>query len=113
MIRARVWLTCAAAHDPVSPILIKPALIGWEARQRDVELTIEREFSGAELLTRMKGWVTVDVDPVREILQARGRLKLLDEKVLVVEFETEEDHRAATQSLATACGDQVELEVLT
>jgi len=28
-------------HDPVTPIVVKPALIGWEAKQKRVDLQIE------------------------------------------------------------------------
>ena len=30
MVRARVWFRCAAMHDLVSPVLVRPALLGWE-----------------------------------------------------------------------------------
>ena len=39
----------------------KPAIIGWEAKQRQVDLTIERPFKGDELLKHMKDWATADV----------------------------------------------------
>ncbi len=112
MVRARVWLTCAAVHDPVSPVLVKPAVIGWQAKQRQVELTIERGFSGRELLKRMKGWVTSDVKEVDEVLTAHGRLKILDERELVWEGETEADFEAAVKDLSARFGDQVALERL-
>jgi hypothetical protein len=52
MIRAKLWLRCAAMHDPVTPTLVRPALVGWEAKRRSVDLTIERGFNGEELLRR-------------------------------------------------------------
>ncbi|MBW2116206.1 MAG: hypothetical protein JRH04_15605, partial [Deltaproteobacteria bacterium] len=61
MIKAKLWFRCAAMHDPTTPIIVKPAVIGWEAKERNVDLTIERAFKGDELVLRMKGWVTVDV----------------------------------------------------
>ena len=76
MLRARVWLTCAAMLDPVSPVLTQPCRIGWEAKKRQVDLEIERPLKGAELLGRMKGWVTVDVAKANEIFAKHGRLKL-------------------------------------
>ena len=59
MVKAKLWFTCAAMHDPVTPVIARPALIGWDAKVREVELQIERGFSGEELVRRMKGWVTV------------------------------------------------------
>ncbi len=110
MVRARLWLTCAAVHDPVSPVLAEPARIGWQAKFRQVELTIERGFSGPEMLSRMKGWVTSDVRQVQEILSAKGRIKVLDERELVVEFENEADFQAVAADLDREFQDQVSLE---
>ena len=112
MVRARLWLTCAAVHDPVSPVLVEPARIGWQAKFRQVDLTIERGFNGPELLSRMKGWVTVEVGKVEDILAARGRLKILDDRELVVEFEQEADFEAAEADLGDEFADQVSLERL-
>ena len=83
MIRAKLWFRCAAMHDPVTPVIVKPALIGWEAKQRQVDLTIERAFKGDELVMRMKDWVTADVKKVVEIVQKHGYLKVLDDRDLV------------------------------
>ena len=110
MIRTKLWFTCAAMHDPVTPVVVKPALIGWDAKKRDVELTIERAFKGDELVLRMKGWVTVDVKKVIEIVKKYGFLKVLDERDLVVEVETEEDLEALGREILEAFGDQVNLE---
>ena len=112
MIRARVWLTCAAAHDPVSPILVQPAQIGWQAQKRRVDLTIERGFSGVELIKRMNGWVTTDVNLVAEVLSKQGRLKVIDEKELVWEGETENDFELTKKLITDTFGDQVSLERL-
>lgn len=110
MIRARVWLTCAAMHDPVSPVLVAPSQIGWDAKQRQVDLVIERPLKGVELLARMKGWVTVDVAEANEVFAAHGRLKLLDERELVVECEDQEAFDNLQGRLAEHFGDQVNLE---
>ena len=91
MIRAKVWFRCAAMHDPVTPLIVRPAVIGWEAKRRNVDLTIERAFKGDELVMRMKGWVTTDVKEVIEVVKKRGFLKILDERILVVECESEDD----------------------
>ncbi len=112
MIRARVWFRCAAMGDPVTPVVVRPAVIGWEARQRKVGLTIERAFKGEELVDRMKGWVTVDVRAFRDALSGYGQLKVLDERSLVVETETEADYRELGLFLSEQFGERVELERL-
>ena len=110
MIRARLWFRCAAMHDPVTPIIVRPAVIGWDARERVVDLTIERAFNGDELVLRMKGWVTVDVKRVIEIVRRYGRLKVLDEKDLIVEVEREEDYEKLDRELVGHFRDQLDLE---
>ena len=112
MIRARLWFTCAAMFDPVTPIVVKPAVLGWKAKRRDVELTIERAFTGEELVSRMKGWVTVDVNQVIATIKPHGYLKVLDEQDLVVEVESEEKLEKLTGTLEHEFGDQVFLERL-
>ena len=99
-------------HDPVTPVLVKPALIGWDAKKRAVELTIERAFKGDELVLRMQGWVTVDVKKVIEIVRRYGFLKVLDERDLVVEVETEKDLEALNRELIENFKDQLDLERL-
>ena len=112
MIRAKLWFTCAAMYDPVTPIIVKPAVLGWKAKKRDVELTIERAFTGEELVLRMKGWVTTDVKQVIEIIKPHGYLKVLDEDDLVVEMESKEDYEKLTSALKEKFSDQVFLERL-
>lgn len=112
MIRARVWLVCAAMHDPVSPVLVEPCRIGWQAQRRRVDLVIERPLKGAELLARMKGWVTADVGQAAEVLDRHGRLKLLDERELVVECEGEAEFAALGAELADKFHGEVNLERL-
>ena len=110
MIRAKLWFRCAAMHDPVTPIIVRPAVIGWEAKQRDVSLTIERAFKGDELVMRMKEWVTVDVKKAIEVVKRHGYLKVLDERELVVEVETQESYEELSSELLEHFGDQVDLE---
>jgi hypothetical protein len=112
MIRAKLWFTCAAMHDPVTPVIVKPSILGWKAKRRDVELTIERAFSGEELVLRMKGWVTTDVKHVIEVIKPYGYIKVLDEEDLVVEVESEEDFEKIINALEEKFGDQVFLERL-
>lgn len=112
MIRTKLWFRCAAMHDPVTPVLVKPALIGWDAKKRDVELIIERAFKGDELVLRMQGWVTVDVKKVIEIVKRYGFLKVLDERDLVVEVEKEKDLEALNREILENFGDQLDLETI-
>jgi hypothetical protein len=110
MIRARLWFRCAAMHDPVTPVLVQPAVIGWEAQKRRVDLTIERAFKGDELVMRMKGWVTTDVKDVVDVVKKHGFLKVLDDRDLVVELETQKDYDALARDLEAKFGDQMNLE---
>jgi hypothetical protein len=111
MIRAKIWFRCAVVHDPVSPIIIQPALIGWEAKQRQIDLTIERTFKGDELLRRMKGWITVDPARVIEIVSEFGRLKVLDDRELVVEMEDRTNFDNLKKNLFAAFGNEVDVEL--
>jgi hypothetical protein len=110
MIRAKLWFRCAAMHDPVTPVIVRPAVIGWDAKRRKVDLTIERPFKGDELVMRMKGWVTTDVKEVIDVVTRHGYLKVLDDHELVVEMETENNLEDLTTDLKTHFQDQVDLE---
>ena len=110
MIRAKLWFRCAAMHDPVTPTLLRPALIGWEAKKRRVDLAIERAFSGEELVKRMKGWVTIDPLQVIDIVKRYGRLRVLDEAELVIEMEQPEGFDALQQALKEAFQGEVDIE---
>lgn len=112
MIRGKIWFRCAAMHDPVTPIVVQPAVIGWEAKERKVELKIDRAFNGEELVRRMKGWVTVDPQKAIEVVERYGRLKVLDDRELVVEVETMEDFRRLREALFTAFGKELEAELI-
>ena len=111
MIRAKIWFRCAAVHDPISPILVHPAIIGWKAKQRQIDLTIERAFKGDELLRRMKGWITVDPSKVIEVINEFGRLKILDDKELVVEMEDSERFDNLKKKLSSVFGNQIDIEL--
>ena len=110
MIRAKLWFRCAAMHDPVTPMVVQPAVVGWEAKKRRVDLTIERAFSGEELALRMKGWVTTDPKQVIEVVKRYGRLKVLDDRELVIELEREEDFQELQDELAASLGGEVDIE---
>jgi hypothetical protein len=110
MVRAKLWFRCAAMHDPVTPVIVRPAVVGWEAKERDVSLTIDRAFKGDELVMRMKGWVTTDVKAVIETVKEWGYLKVLDDRDLVVETETDADYDRLTRAISERFGDQLNLE---
>jgi hypothetical protein len=99
-------------HDPVTPVVLQPALIGWEAKERKVELQIERAFTGDELVRRMKGWVTVDPSKVIEVVNRHGRLKVLDDRDLVIEVEKTENFKDLQKALHEAFDQQVEAELI-
>jgi hypothetical protein len=112
MIRAKLWFRCAAMHDPVTPVVVRPALIGWEAKKREIDLTIERSFNGEELVRRMKGWVTVDASKVIEVVNRFGRLKILDDRELVVEMETQGDFERLQKALGETFGQEMDLDLI-
>jgi hypothetical protein len=93
-------------------MIVQPALIGWEAKQRRVELRIERAFNGEELVRRMKGWVTVDPERVIEVVNRFGRLKVLDDRELVIECEKTEELQRLQEALQKAFGNEVEAELI-
>lgn len=112
MIRGKLWFRCAAMHDPVTPVVVQPALIGWEAKERKVSLQIERVFSGDELVRRMKGWVTVDPNKVIEVVHQHGRLRILDDRELVAEVEKMEDFQDLQKALRESFGEEMEAELI-
>jgi len=112
MIRGKLWFRCAAMHDPVTPMVVQPALIGWEAKERRVELQIERAFNGDELVRRMKGWVTVDPSKVIEVVNRFGKLKVLDDRELVIEGEKMEDFQKLQKALQETFGGEVEVDLI-
>jgi hypothetical protein len=97
-------------HDPVTPIVVQPAIIGWEAKKRSVGTQIERAFNGEELVQRMKGWITVDPKKVIEVVSRYGRLKVLDERELVVEIEKIEDVQKLQKAVQETFGGEVDVE---
>ena len=112
MIRAKIWFRCAAMHDPVTPVVLQPAVIGWEAKKRRVGTQIERAFSGEELVQRMKGWITVNPKEVIDVVNQYGRLKVLDDRELVVEVEKTEDIQKMQKALQETFEGEVDVEVL-
>jgi hypothetical protein len=93
-------------------MVVQPALIGWEAKKRRVELQIERAFNGDELVRRMKGWVTVDPSQVIEVVNRFGRLKVLDDRELVIEVEKMEDFQKLQKALEETFEGEVDAELV-
>jgi hypothetical protein len=110
MERAVIWFKCAAMHDPVRPVMKKPAVIGWEAKHREVQLVIERAFRGEELLLRMKGWVTADVENAIGILKQYGSLRVLNDYDLVLEAQNMSDLDILSKRLTEVFGEEVWIE---
>jgi hypothetical protein len=93
-------------------MVAQPALVGWEAKRRRVDLTIERSFNGEELVKRMKGWVTTDPKKVIEVVKKYGKLKVLDDRELVIEAEKEDDMVNLNRELADVFGGEVDVEIV-
>jgi hypothetical protein len=110
MIRAKLWFRCSGAFNPVTPVIVKPAVIGWEAKNREISFSIERAFNGEELVLRMKGWVTADVKKVVKVVKRHGYLKILDEHDLVVEMENETDYDQLRRDLSDDFQGHIDLE---
>jgi hypothetical protein len=110
--RAILWFKCAAMHDPVRPVIKRPAAIGWEAKKRKIDLVLERPLRGEELLGRMKGWFTADVMRVIDIVRKHGRLTLLDDYDLVVETKDTEAMETLALELAGAFGGEAWIETI-
>jgi hypothetical protein len=60
----------------------------------------------------MKGWVTVDPSKVIESVHPHGRLKVLDDRELVVEMEAMEDFENLRKTLSEMFGEEIDLELI-
>jgi hypothetical protein len=58
----------------------------------------------------MKGWITVDPKKVIEVVSRYGRLKVLDERELVVEVEKSEDVQKLQEVVQETFGGEVDVE---
>jgi hypothetical protein len=110
MIRAKLWFRCAGAFNPVTPVIHRPAVVGWKAKEGYLDFAIERAFTGEELVMRMKGWVTADVKKLIEIVKKHGYLKVLDEHELVIETETKDAFDNLERELKGNLGRDIDLE---
>ena len=107
MMRLRLFGRCRIYHDPVSPVLKKPAEIGWDAWFRTIDLKTPRRFKGRELLLRTRGWWTVEPSEVLEVVEAHGKLVVGEKGELMVEFDSQKDVDALSFALDRKFGEQV------
>jgi hypothetical protein len=112
MVRGKIWFRCAVVHDPVTPMVVQPALIGWEAKQRNIDLVIERAFKGDELVRRMKGWITVETEKVIDTVNKYGRLRVIDDRELIVETANENDFNSLQKEISEVFNGQVDLDLI-
>ena len=112
MIRSKIWFRCAVVHDPVTPKVVRPAAIGWDAKERKIDLVIERSLKGDELVRRMKGWITVPTRDVIKTVNKYGRLNVLDDRDLVVEYDNMEKFEALQKALKEKFGEEVDVELI-
>jgi hypothetical protein len=112
MVRGKIWFRCAVVHDPVTPMVVQPALIGWEAKQRNIDLVIERAFKGDELVRRMKGWITVETEKVIDTVNKYGRLRVIDDRELIVETVNEDDFNNLQKEISEIFNGEVDLDLI-
>jgi hypothetical protein len=93
-------------------MVAQPSLVGWEAKRRRVDLTIERSFNGEELIKRMKGWVTADPHKVIDVVRPFASMKVLDDRELVLELDYEEDLEKLNKALQESFGGEVDAELI-
>jgi hypothetical protein len=60
----------------------------------------------------MKGWITVDPAKVIEVVNEFGRLKVLDDRELVVEMEDRESFDNLKKDLFSTFGNEVDVELI-
>jgi len=109
MIHLRLFGRCRIYHDPVSPVLLAPAQIGWKAWFRNIDLVTPQNLKGEELLQRTRGWWTVEPKDVAEVVKKYGRLIVGEEGELMAEFNSQDAAEALSAELKERFGDQVQL----
>lgn len=107
-----LWFKCAAVHDPVRPVIKQQAKIGWEAKNRQVDLIIEGPLKGDELLKWMNGWFTADVYKAVEIFKQYGKLKVLDDVDLVIETTNSDQMAKLSKALYEIFGEEAWVEII-
>jgi hypothetical protein len=107
MLRLRLFGRCRIYHDPVSPVLKEPAMIGWDALYRTIDLVTPRRFKGRELLMKTSGWWTVEPEDVVETVERHGTIVLGEKGELMVEFKDQKDIDALSDALQERFGEQM------
>ena len=107
MIRLRLFGRCRIYHDPVSPVLKRPAEIGWDAMFRNIDLVTPRRLKGRELLMRTRGWWTTEPSKILNIVEEHGKLVLGEKGELMVEFANQQSADNLSSALTHQFGDQV------
>ena len=107
MIYLRLFGRCRIYYDPVSPVLVAPAQIGWEAWFRTIDLVTPRRLKGRELLERTRGWWTVEPNDVAEVIAPFGRLVVGEKGELFVELTDPAVAESLKKALAERFKDQV------
>ena len=64
------------------------------------------------MVRRMKGWVTTDPVKVTEVVKKYGKLKVLDDRELVIEIDDEENVHKLEGELLDNFGNEVDIEVI-
>lgn len=88
MIRAKLWFKCVAIYDLVSPTIVQPCLVRWDAKKRKIDLVITRSFNGEELALKMRGGGYCRPRKIVEVIKKFGKLTVINERELVVETDT-------------------------
>jgi hypothetical protein len=107
MVRLRLFGRCRIYHDPVSPVLRSPAVVGWDGWFRTIDLITPRRFKGRELLMRTKGWWTVEPEEVERVVSDHGRLVLGKGGELMVECDDREALESLSEHLMERFGSEV------
>lgn len=105
--RLRLFGRCRIYHDPVSPVLKEPAVIGWDAWFRDIDLVTSRKLKGRELLMRTRGWWTVEPSKIGGIVEKHGKVVVGEEGELMVELADDRAAEVLSDELKRNFGDQV------
>ena len=60
----------------------------------------------------MKGWITVDPAKVIEVVNEFGRLRVLDDRELIVEMEDRASFDNLKKNLLSTFGNEVDVELI-
>ena len=72
MIRARLWFRCAAVHDPVTPVIVSPAVIGWDWHQKQQRSILPGQIIDRRIEDVRTIYTSEDVDQAMNLLRRYG-----------------------------------------